>query len=145
MQRAKDLAHRAHAGQVDKAGRPYIEHVARVAATVEATGNMEAVAAAWLHDCIEDHPDREDEAAAFLPDNLMLSVLLLNRDAALNDDCYYTGIRSDHIAFMVKLADLADNMDESRLALLPKSVQHGLRRTYAKAIAALTGAAGGGR
>ena len=34
VERAKELAHRAHAGQVDKAGRPYIEHVSRVAAAV---------------------------------------------------------------------------------------------------------------
>lgn len=45
--RAKELAHRAHAGQVDKAGRPYIEHVARVAAAV--ADDPEAEAVAWLH------------------------------------------------------------------------------------------------
>ncbi len=45
VQKAKDLAHRAHAGQVDKAGRPYIEHVARVAAAV--SDDPEAEAAAW--------------------------------------------------------------------------------------------------
>lgn len=38
VERAKELAHRAHAGQVDKAGRPYIEHVARVAETVRNDG-----------------------------------------------------------------------------------------------------------
>lgn len=48
VERAKDLAHRAHAGQVDKAGRPYIEHVARVAAAV--SDDPEAEVVAWLHD-----------------------------------------------------------------------------------------------
>lgn len=52
VERAKELAHRAHAGQVDKAGRPYIEHVARVAAAVADDPLAEAVA--WLHDVLED-------------------------------------------------------------------------------------------
>lgn len=46
VERAKQLAYRAHAGQVDKAGRPYIEHVARVAAAV--ADDPEAEAVAWL-------------------------------------------------------------------------------------------------
>src|SRR5699024_8102125 len=52
---AKTLAQQAHAGQTDKAGRPYIEHVARVAAQVAFWPEAEAVA--WLHDVVEDHPD----------------------------------------------------------------------------------------
>ena len=39
--RARTLAMEAHAGQVDKAGHPYIGHVGRVAATVTVDG-------AWL-------------------------------------------------------------------------------------------------
>ncbi len=46
VSRAKALAVRAHAGQVDKAGRLYIEHVARVAAAVSDDPVAEAVA--WL-------------------------------------------------------------------------------------------------
>ena len=45
LQRAKELAYRAHAGQVDMAGRPYIAHVARVAAQV--ADDPEAEAVAW--------------------------------------------------------------------------------------------------
>lgn len=45
VERAKALAYRAHAGQVDKAGRPYIEHVARVATAV--AGDPYAEAVAW--------------------------------------------------------------------------------------------------
>jgi len=49
--RARMLALEAHAGQVDKAGHPYIGHVGRVAAAVR--GDDEAEAVAWLHDVIE--------------------------------------------------------------------------------------------
>ena len=48
---ARKIAHKAHDGQFDKAGNPYIGHPGRVAAFVE--GDV-ATAAAWLHDVLED-------------------------------------------------------------------------------------------
>ncbi len=141
VQRAKDLAHRAHAGQVDKAGRPYIEHVARVAAAC--ADDPEAEAVAWLHDVLEDCPDFDAEVMD-MPDRVWIRVLILSRGPRFQF-AYYAGIRRDPIALRVKLADIADNADESRLALLDEKTAARLRRKYAKAIAALTGAAGGGK
>lgn len=57
VQQARELAHRAHANQLDKAGKPYIEQVARVAAAVRGDDLAEAVA--WLHDVLEDQPHYE--------------------------------------------------------------------------------------
>ena len=51
---ARTLATEAHAGQTDKAGQPYICHVARVAAAVRGDDDAEVVA--WLHDVAEDCP-----------------------------------------------------------------------------------------
>ena len=49
------IAREAHAGQTDKAGRPYAEHIAAVAEGVRARGGSEEqIAAAWLHDAVED-------------------------------------------------------------------------------------------
>lgn len=49
------LARQAHQGQKDKAGRPYAEHLAAVAEGTRARGGDDAqIAAAWLHDAIED-------------------------------------------------------------------------------------------
>lgn len=49
------LARAAHAAQTDKAGRPYTEHLAAVAEGVRARGGTdEQIAAAWLHDAVED-------------------------------------------------------------------------------------------
>ncbi len=49
------LARRAHDGQTDKAGRPYAEHLQAVADGVRARGGSdEQIAAAWLHDAVED-------------------------------------------------------------------------------------------
>lgn len=139
VERAKDLAHRAHAGQVDKAGRPYIEHVARVAAAV--SDDPEAEAVAWLHDVLEDcrHIPEWMEVMEFQPMTVALNALLLSREVLKDDTQYYENIRRHPIALRVKLADIADNANEQRLALLDDKTAARLRRKYAKALEALKG------
>lgn len=138
VSRAKALAYRAHAGQVDKAGRPYIEHVARVAAAVNDDPVAEAVA--WLHDVLEDCDDHYDhEIFMEFPDYIYSAVYTLTRDPIVADEDYYYSIRWDLLTKRVKLADIADNSSEERLALLDEKTAARLRRKYAKAIAALTG------
>lgn len=136
VERAKDLAYRAHAGQVDKAGRPYIEHVARVAAAVSGDSGAEAVA--WLHDVLEDAPQFTDELFDSFGYHIWRAVELLTRRDVM-DGVYYSCIRRDPVTLRVKLADIADNANEERLALLDEKTAARLRRKYAKAKAALTG------
>lgn len=133
VERAKALAYRAHAGQVDKAGRPYIEHVARVAARV--ADDPEAEAVAWLHDVLEDAPELWGEVAR-LHEPTPTIVIRLSR-GGVDSVAYYAAIRRSPIALRVKLADIADNADESRLALLDEATANRLRRKYAKARKAL--------
>ena len=176
--KAKDLAHRAHAGQVDKAGRPYIEHVARVAERVReddrcpnenCNGRGEIVhwdsvgcgdpsccspatspcpdcdtaeAVAWLHDVLEDGDAEAGIAAMQFPDRIKYAVTLLTRCTDYDYAIYYGEIRTNPIALRVKLADIADNADEARLALLDKQTAARLRRKYAKALRALTSEGG---
>lgn len=130
VERAKELAHCAHAGQVDKAGRPYIEHVMRVAEAV--AGDPEAEAVAWLHDVIEDAPEFEDDVLDCLPTNLFLACILLDRTNVRQRD-YYSRIARNPIALRVKLADIADNSNEARLALLDVKTADRLRLKYARA------------
>lgn len=131
VERAKELAYRAHAGQVDKAGRPYIEHVARVAAAV--SDDPEAEAVAWLHDAIEDCFGAAKAVEALLPSELYGAVLDLTRFNWMPAADYYAAIRDNPLAMRVKLADIADNADEARLALLDDKTAARLRRKYAKA------------
>ncbi|MFD0738294.1 phosphohydrolase [Lysobacter koreensis] len=135
--KARELAHRAHAGQVDKAGRPYIEHVARVAAAV--ADDSEAEAVAWLHDVLEDAPDYWAEVTRTVYQRQQAAIVALSRTPfKLTASAYYAGIRANPLALRVKLADIADNANEGRLALLDAATAARLRRKYAKAIAALT-------
>jgi len=53
LHRARTLARIAHHGQTDKAGRPVLSHLHRVALKAQ-TDHERTVA--WLHDIIEDTP-----------------------------------------------------------------------------------------
>lgn len=132
--RARMLALEAHAGQVDKAGHPYIGHVGRVAAAVR--GDDEAEAVAWLHDVIEDCPAFAGQVQAF-PAPLQDAVRLLSRTSAADADTYYARISADPLALKVKLADIADNADEARMASLDAATAERLRDKYRRALAAL--------
>ncbi|WP_164281304.1 phosphohydrolase [Stenotrophomonas indicatrix] len=134
VERARTLAMEAHAGQVDKAGHPYIGHVGRVAAAVR--GDEEAEAVAWLHDVVEDCPAFAGQVQAF-PAPLQDAVRLLSRTSAADADTYYARISADPLALKVKLADIADNADEARLASLDAATAERLRDKYRRALAAL--------
>jgi len=136
VERAKDLAHRAHAGQVDKAGRPYIEHVARVAAAV--SDDPEAEAVAWLHDVLEDCEDRyRIEVLDNFPEPIHRACCRISRAWSYDNAEYYAIVRSNPLTLRVKLADIADNSDEARLALLDDKTARRLRRKYQNARKAL--------
>ncbi|MGX9294292.1 HD domain-containing protein [Tsukamurella paurometabola] len=134
---ADSIAAAAHAGQTDKAGNDYITHPRRVAARVTPQ-TSENRAAALLHDVLEDTPvTAEDLAAAGIPDGVIGAVRLLTRRDDVPSEEYYAAIRTDPIALAVKLADIGDNTDPSRLALLDSATQDRLRAKYAAALAAL--------
>lgn len=73
VRRARDFAVERHGAQIrkDRGGHPYIFHCAEVAALAHLSGaSPETVAAAWLHDTVEDCPptDLAEIAAAFGPE-----------------------------------------------------------------------------
>jgi (p)ppGpp synthase/HD superfamily hydrolase len=134
---ADAIAAAAHADQVDKAGMPYVGHVRRVASYVN-PGIPAAVAAALLHDVIEDTDMTSAELAGRgIPTEAIEAVELLTRRADEPPAEYYRRISDHPIAREVKLADLADNTDPARLATLNESDRARLTRKYADAYRAL--------
>jgi (p)ppGpp synthase/HD superfamily hydrolase len=110
---AEAFAREKHAGQFDKVGRPYVEHLARVAAAVETD---EAMAIAWLHDVLEDcDVTRLTLIEAGFPRSVVRSVELLTREENDRYDQYIDRIceSSDTIAAVIKRADLNDHLDEN--------------------------------
>ncbi len=134
VERARALAIEAHAGQQDKAGRPYIEHVARVAGAIK--DDPIAQATAWLHDVVEDCADHASRVGDF-PAPIQRAVQLMSRNSAPDADTYYARIAADPVALKVKLADIADNADEARLTALDAATAERLRSKYRHALAAL--------
>lgn len=134
---ARHLAGHHHDGQVDKAGHPYVGHVIRVSELV-VPQEAEFIASALLHDILEDTAASEGAlAAAGIPVAVIEAVVVLTKTAGPLDD-YYARVRANPIALAVKLADVADNSDPSRLTRLDPAVRDRLTRKYAKALAALS-------
>ena len=113
---AERIAREAHAGQTDKSGLPYIGHPAHVAAAV-ASESSEVQCVAWLHDVIEDTPvTPEDLLAAGIPQVVVDAVLAMTHRADEGYFEYVARVKQNPLARIVKLADLAHNMDLTRLA-----------------------------
>jgi (p)ppGpp synthase/HD superfamily hydrolase len=113
LEKAIELAARAHAGQVDKANQPYILHPLRLMFAVQTTDEK---ITAVLHDIVEDTPITFDDlAAAGFTSPIIDAVRALTK---LPDE---TRLQAAHraaanpIARTVKLADVTDNMDLTRL------------------------------
>lgn len=122
LERAIAIAAQAHAGQVDKAGQPYILHPLRVMFRVE--GPSERIAAV-LHDVVEDSPVTLDQLAEEgFSEEVIAAVQALTKRAGETRLEAAKRAAENSIARAVKLADNTENMDISRIASpTPKDYQ----------------------
>ena len=181
IQNAEMIAKKAHENQKDKAGAPYISHPARVVENVRAYEHFiwqsnpqrlldqggkhvaniidGAIAAAWLHDVIEDSGDYGVQITAQhllandIPSQVVDAVELLTDIAQVEETIkdeiqrdatktqlkldYYKKISENEIARIVKLADLADNCNLQRIDLMRLKGGHVDPNKYPVALAAL--------
>lgn len=128
------LARAAHEGQTDKAGRPYAEHLAAVAAGVRVRGgDAEQIAAAWLHDSVEDDAlTRQWLERAALSARTKAIVDALTKRPGEDPEAYAARILATDGARLVKEADLAHNADPERLAVLDEPTRRRLTEKYAR-------------
>ena len=134
LERAIAIAAEAHAGQADKAGVPYILHPIRVMLRMQ---TLEERIVAVLHDVLEDCPAW---SASRLWDEGFGPAVLAALDALTRreGEPYMEFVRraaADPIARRVKLADLEDNLDATRLAELTardRSRMDRYRRAHAR-------------
>lgn len=109
---ARALATAAHAGQVDKAGLPYITHPERVAGRLE---SPEARVVGWLHDTVEDTAvTLKDIEARFGPETAA-SVDAVSRRSGEAWEDYLRRVKADPVARQVKISDLIDNSNLTRI------------------------------
>ncbi|WP_153814338.1 HD domain-containing protein [Streptomyces sp. SUK 48] len=128
------LARAAHEGQRDKAGRPYAEHLAAVAEGVRARGgDAGQIAAAWLHDAVEDGAlSRAWLAGAALTPRTKAIVDAVTKRAGEEPGAYARRILDTPGALLVKESDLAHNADPDRLAVLDGPTRKRLTEKYTR-------------
>ena len=116
---ARMIAERAHRGQIEPSGRPYIDHVRRVVAKVPA----EAASVAWLHDVLEWTELTEDDPdLTGLTPRERTALRLLTRRGGDDDHRFLSHVRiiaaapggAGRIARAVKHADMEDRMRRPR-------------------------------
>lgn len=130
LERAIELAARAHAGQRDKGGQPYILHPLRVMMAV--TTDAERIAAV-LHDIVEDTSITFDDLVAEgFADDVVDAIRALTKFEGETREQAAKRVVRDPIARAVKLADIADNMDLTRIPM-PSERDHARLREYAVA------------
>ena len=114
LQRAIEIAVEAHKGQTDKAEQPYILHPIRVMLSVKAENERMA---AFLNDVVEDTVWKlEDLQREGFPVPVLEAVEALTKRHGESRIEAARRARQNPIARVVKQADVADNMDLSRIS-----------------------------
>jgi (p)ppGpp synthase/HD superfamily hydrolase len=111
--KAMKIAYEAHAGQTDQSGMPYIFHPVHLA---EQMKDENTTCVALLHDVVEDTDVSLDDLKKEFPKEITDAIALMTHDKDVDYFDYVRKIKDDPIAKAVKLADLAHNSDETRLA-----------------------------
>lgn len=136
---AIQIAREEHEGQVDKQGKPYIEHVQYVAQHAGEYG-IDAEIVGWLHDTVEDTRITLADLRAFRFSEYIIDAVdaLTRRYTEDTHDpepylgVYISRVKANILARIVKLEDLQHNL--SRIDGLPEEQRAGMRRRYQRAL-----------
>jgi guanosine-3',5'-bis(diphosphate) 3'-pyrophosphohydrolase len=140
--RAASFSARAHRGQTRKDKlTPYAAHPARVAMTLASLAGVtdaEVLAAAFLHDTLEDTTTDYDDLAERFGERVARLVAALTKDGRLpeaeREEAYHAQLaRAEPEARLIKLADVHDNLLDAR----ESGDARRLEKTRGKARAAL--------
>lgn len=108
------LATDAHTEAFDKGGSPYIGHPLRVMNGMNTTDEK---IVAVLHDAIEDSPLTLEDLTTLGFSSIVIEAIeaITKRDGE-EYEVYLNRVMVNPIALKVKIADMTDNMDISRIA-----------------------------
>ncbi|GAB6499106.1 GTP pyrophosphokinase [Bacillus cereus] len=113
LEKAIQLAVFHHKGQVDKGGNPYILHPLAVMMKVH---KLEEKIVAVLHDIIEDTPlTLDDLRNEGFPEFIVEAVDSITKRKKESYDSYIYRVKLNPISRVVKLADISENLDLSRI------------------------------
>ena len=113
LEQSIEIALNAHAGLTDKAGAPYILHSLRVMFKMQ--NELEMITAV-LHDAVEDSLLTIKDLESYnLPHESIAALSDLTKTDEMNYEQYIDNLKKNPLALKVKIADLEDNMNISRL------------------------------
>lgn len=117
LEDAIEIAVRAHKGQKDWSGWPYVTHPLRLMTRME-TEELKILAV--LHDVVEDTDVTLEQLAEFgMTLDLVTALRLLTRTDEFKTPAgyhaYVVRLSTNQLARKVKIADLEDNMDIKRM------------------------------
>jgi len=108
------IATKAHDGQLDKAGKPYISHPLAVMAQMD---NLASKIVAVLHDAVEDSDlTIMDLVQQGFPDFIIDAVAAITKLEHEPYEEYILRVKANAIARKVKIADVTHNLDIRRIA-----------------------------
>lgn len=137
LQKAIEIAAKAHEGQFDKSGKDYIGHPLRV---MEMGRTEEEKIVGVLHDVVEDTPWTFEalEAEGFSKKVVDALRCVTKTSENENYDDFIERVKKNPLAVAVKINDLSDNMDIRRLPYLSDKDIKRLKK-YLKAYKKLIG------
>lgn len=113
LAKAIQIASIAHENQIDKANNPYILHPLRLMMKFE---NISEQIVAVLHDVIEDSDTTLDDLRdAGFSDEIISAIDALTKKPGLEYQTYLVGISKNSLARTVKIEDIKDNLNLTRL------------------------------
>lgn len=115
LQRAIKIAQKAHRNQTDKYGTPYIRHVISV---MNYGKTLDEKIVGVLHDVVEDCPEYSFEylREKGFPEHIVYAVECVTKlSEEENYDDFIKRTEQSPLAISVKLNDLRDNMDLTRI------------------------------
>lgn len=123
------LAATAHQGQTDKAGAPYIFHLLRV---MQAQESRSAQIVGVLHDLVEDTSYTLDDLRdRGYPAEVLAALQSVTKRDGEDYAAFAARAGENPIGRRVKLADLEDNMDTSRLPEMTEADAMRLKKYHA--------------
>ena len=127
LNKAIEIAARAHSGQVDKGGNPYILHPLRILVNFCEAESEATKICAVLHDVVEDTDITLDGLRAEgFSEEILTALDCLTKKKDENYDDFISRVLANEIACKVKNGDLADNMDLTRI---PNPTEKDMERT----------------
>lgn len=113
LKKAINIAYFAHEHQVDKGGAPYILHPLRVMACCDTT---QSKIVAVLHDVIEDtNITLENLKQEGFSEEILTALTCITKKEGEEYQNFINRVSKNRLATKVKIQDLLDNLDETRL------------------------------